>query len=55
MACEDIMSNRTKAVLTVIALCVLALPVKAEKKVYYCVDDASAGIVALDVAIGVAE
>ena len=30
------MDKYTKAVLTVIALCVLALPVKAEEKVWYC-------------------
>ena len=30
------MDKYTKAVLTVIALCVVALPVKAEEKVYYC-------------------
>ena len=31
------MDKYTKAVLTVIALCMLALPVKAEEKVWYCV------------------
>lgn len=30
------MDNYTKAVLAVVALCVLALPVKAEEKVWYC-------------------
>ena len=30
------MDKYTKAVLTVIALCVLALPVRAEEKVWYC-------------------
>ena len=30
------MDKYTKAVLTVIALCVLALPVKAKEKVWYC-------------------
>ncbi len=30
------MDKYTKAVLTVIALCVLALPAKAEEKIWYC-------------------
>ena len=33
---ENVMDKYTKAVLTVIALSVLALPLKAEEKVWYC-------------------
>ena len=38
------MDKYAKAVLTVIALCVLALPVKAEEKVWYCVTTQDVGI-----------